>query len=635
MRSTARILFFILLLSFVVTVFQKPAYAQVPKPTPNPTPYVATTQDQSSNPANNFLTPDTDPNVPQNHHEYTQIVLIDVLSAVMCQLSGVDPVNPKQPCLGIDPTTGKIGMPPASSTQNIGDASQPQLGGALGLMTNYISALYVPAVNPSQYTNYLAANFGIAKPVIAAGPTANAGGQGGTGCSTTFGYGFCGLTQVFSLWTGMRDLAYAILTILFIVIGIGVMLRFRVDPRTVMTLQNQIPRVVVAILLITFSYAIAGIMIDLMWTATYAGINFISNAAPDSTVCLGDNQPKPEPLSHEVEQRLNDDPLSYTNTVFRGPNRGNPKAPNCDKEGFDNGLLSLSSNVAASFGDLVKQVVADLLGLNLTPGCDLNPFNLNLTGCVQLFFVWLTEQIVKLIVIIALLIALFRLWFKLITCYITFLIFVIMGPLWIVFGLIPGRPLGFEKWIRIVFANLAVFPLVAFMLVFARIIVDSGAQNIPGQAVLDPQHVFIPPLIGNPSVATFTTFLGFGAIMMAPTVPDLIKERMKATGQGKYGATVAAGLGVAATAFASPGKKAWEGMNRVNATTGQAEGSIAVMRQRVWQKTPFGRAAVSRRKAVHDVGSDSPHYRTARKWYRRNSDSKAGDYSDRKSKGTL
>src|SRR6185437_16773771 len=101
-------------------------------------------------------------------------------------------------------------------------------------------------------------------------------------------------------------------------------LRFRVDPRTVMTLQNQIPRVIIAILLITFSYAIAGALIDLMWTATYAGVNFISSAAPNSKIDVNCDDPnsKPTPLNQNVETRLVDDPVSFTNTVFRADCKG-------------------------------------------------------------------------------------------------------------------------------------------------------------------------------------------------------------------------------------------------------------------------------------------------------------------------
>ncbi len=126
-RITARILF-----TFVICVLLFSFF---------PTPVLAQTLNQSSTSStNNFLTPNVDPNVPQNSHEYAQIAVINLLSAFMCQLTGIDPTNPRQACLGVDPKTGKIGVPPTTGTQTFGQAStQPQVGGAAELLTDYIS----------------------------------------------------------------------------------------------------------------------------------------------------------------------------------------------------------------------------------------------------------------------------------------------------------------------------------------------------------------------------------------------------------------------------------------------------------------------------------------------------------------
>ncbi len=574
MRVSARIM--CVAVFCVLTIFFLTWPASVSAQTANQ----STTTTSSTDSVNNFLMPNVDSNVPQNHHEYTQIVVIDVLSAFMCQLTGIDPTNPGQPCLGVNPATGKIGMIPSNTTQQFGQApQQPQVGGAVGIMTNYISDLYVPAVSASQYTQYLSDNFGIVKKSYAANAiTKNAN------CSNyQFGYGFCGLSPIFNLWVGVRDFAYAFLTLLFIAIGIGVMLRFHVDPRTVMTLQNQIPRVIIAILLITFSYAIAGAMIDMMWTVTYAGINFITSVSPNSQVAVGCGPTNIKSLPQAADQTLINQPVAFTDMVFNKDCKGN----------IHSGLFNLAQHVSSAFGQLITQIINQILGLQ-PGGCGIGSI-LNPLPCLQSFIEWILEQTVKLIIIIAILIALFRLWFQLIKTYITFIIFVIMGPLWIVFGLIPGRPLGFEKWIRIVFANLAVFPLVAFMIVFARVLLDIAPQTVT------PQNMFIPPFIGNPNITTFTTFMGFGAIMILPTIPDMIKERMKATGQGKYGQTVAAGLGFAAGAVSSPGKKMWEHVNRHNPSTGEPEGALAVWKQRQWERTPLGRKGAAKRKLIRDA----------------------------------
>ena len=560
MRVAARTVFIVFCCVLAFTLFAPPAHAQTVIPSPSPI---------TQSPNDNFFFPNTAANVPRDHHMYAQIELFDILSAFMCQLTGIDPTNPSQSCLGVNTTNGQIGFAPSQS-QQFGMASSPQkIGGALGVMNQLISSLYIPVVSSTQYAGYLADNFSLTKPAYAAYTNCN---------KSQFGYGFCGLSPLLQLWSNVRDLSYALLTILFIAIGIGVMFRFKVDPRTVMTLQNQIPRVIIAILLITFSFAIAGGLIDVMWTATYAGINFIASASPKSQIDICPAGPKP--LNQVVETRLLDQPISFTNTLFE---------VNCQST-FDNGMLNLATKVSDSLGDLVQTVVHDmLLGGDACHITWWNPLSI-LGGAAKCalengalsVILWLAEFLVKLIIIVTILVALFRLWYKLITCYLTFLIFVILGPIWIVLGLIPGRPMGFEKWLRIIFANLAVFPLVAFVLVFARVlsdIVPTGASTA--------DTVFVPPLVGNPSISTFSGLMGFGAIMIAPTIPDIIKERLKAKSQSNLGAVVGAGVAAGATIATSPGRKAYENLNRRNATTGAPEGRLAIAKANMARKMPW------------------------------------------------
>ena len=598
MRFSARLLFAVLCTLVTFCSMVTPVAAQTITPTYSPQ-QTTTSYDQ-------FRTPNVDNTVPRNNHAYTQAVMIDVLSAVVCQMTGIDPTNPTMSCLGVNPQTGQIGMIPSQDQMSQSANGQPQAGGALGLASNLIGGTYVQSVSSVQYYHYLADNFGIVKPALAANPPAAA-----TDCSNNkFGYGFCGLTPIFSLWKSLRDASYGFLTLIFIALGVGVMLRFKVDPRTVMTLQNQIPRVIVAIILITFSYAIAGAMIDLMWTVTYAGISIISNAAPQSRIALdcsaaanqpptngaqpapvvvnGQTQPANTASSSAISsagQLLINQPISFANKIFLRDCNGN----------VSSGLVNIAARVSDSVRGLVTSIIDNLMGWN-TSNLNCGVITGKIGDCFIQFGLWITQLIVIAIIIGAMLIALFRLWFELIKTYITILIFVIMAPIWIIFGLIPGRPLGFEKWLRIMFANLAAYPLVAFILVFGRVMIDSVPANP------NPGAVFIPPLIGNPNVASFSVFIGFGAIMLAPTIPGMIKERMKAKGSGNYGKTVAAGLGFAAGMATSPGKKAWESLNHKNASTGAPEGALAVMKQKAWQRAPLvGRRSIAKKQALHEA----------------------------------
>src|SRR3989344_5216459 len=100
--------------------------------------------------------PNTTSDVSNNLHNWTQNVMIEVMSALTCQLAGVDPTNPKQSCLGIDSASGKIGFLPS-----------PQEGGAIGFMGNMIATLYTPPLHTADYFKNLAQNFGISKKTYA------------------------------------------------------------------------------------------------------------------------------------------------------------------------------------------------------------------------------------------------------------------------------------------------------------------------------------------------------------------------------------------------------------------------------------------------------------------------------------
>jgi len=81
---------------------------------------------------------------------------------------------------------------------------------------------------------------------------------------------------VLSIWTGFRNAALALSVVALVIIGFMIMIRFPLGPRNAVNLQNSLPRIIIALILITFSFAIAGLMIDL--TRILAG--FLNNLVP-------------------------------------------------------------------------------------------------------------------------------------------------------------------------------------------------------------------------------------------------------------------------------------------------------------------------------------------------------------------
>ncbi len=497
--------FFLALFLLVIspTIISSPSLAQSPQPiTPN------------SQPPTNYNTPNLNPEVPRNQHTFAQSAMIEAVSSVFCLVTGIDPINPAQGCLDIDPKTHKLGLRPPQD-------GKPQLGGLIGLVPGMFSQLYVPPASSRDYFHYLAGNFGITKPAYA-----------------QTGGGFGALRPLLPLWTAARNVAYLLFVLVFIIIGLAIMLRVKIDPRTVMTLQNQIPRIIVGILLVTFSYAIAGLMVDGMWLLTYAGINTITqaNVTTDPATTTNPDATNCSPGNITLQQRATKNLLSTTFNYADMVLKRLCHVPLDYSDGIAQMTLDISWMIGGIVGDAIRNA---LIGDTQYAGsCDA-PLSLNpltwikaLLACGASVATLALDTVVSfivgivalLIIYITLIVAMFRVWFELLKAYVMVILYIIAAPLWIVVGLLPGKPLGFEKWLRRMFVHLAVFPAVACLLVVAAVIMNlfdhAGANS------------FVPPLVGQPNMSSFGSLLAFAVVLMTPSLLEVLKANLKATSEG-------------------------------------------------------------------------------------------------------
>jgi len=450
------------------------------------------TQVESANSVQaNLSSANTNPDVPDNLHNWTQTVMIEVLSAFSCQLAGIDPINPKQNCLGIDQENNKIGFVQSD-------------GGVIGLTTNMIVALYTPPLHTSNYFQYLAQNFGITKKIYA----------------QTEGAGLRSLSPLLRIWTAFRNIVYLFLIIVFVIIGLAIMLRVKIDPRTVMTIQNQIPKIIIGILVVTFSFAIAGLLVDLMWVSCYLVYNTISQAVGSGVI--------------------------NPNTI--------QNSPPWDVIGSGN-LASITWHAAAG----VERLIRNMLNSNSAAGVVLKLLEtillgpvggiLTLARTVARFIPFIGDDITRhipnplgmiagalafLLMFIIITIALLRLWFSLIKAYVSILLDVVLAPFWIIGGIIPGSPISFSGWLKDMLANLLVFPAIIAMLMFAVVFKNLFRDSSGGTS-------FVPPFIGtNNNLELIGSLVSIGILLMTPNVAGMIKKMLKT-------ATMETGIGKAVT----------------------------------------------------------------------------------------
>lgn len=276
------------------------------------------------------------------------------------------------------------------------------------------------------------------------------------------GTGYKAMSPFLVFWKGFRNLAYSLYIIMFVVVGIMIMLRTKVSAQAVITIQAALPNLLITLLLITFSYAIVGFMIDLMYFLIYFVV-FLFN----STGIIG------TPL--KAIDRL----LSYSawGVVFEGRN-------------------SIISAISLAVGDVLS-------GLG--------------TGMVEVVGTVISWLPMYLIIAVAFLIAMIKLMVVLLKSYVMLIVQTVTAPLQILMNALPGSK-AFSEWLKKTASYLIPFPVAAVMFIFAAILVgDPTNSTIMGR--LDPRDA--NPFGINQSHEFYTGYGGLwtdgtGKIWMPP-----------------------------------------------------------------------------------------------------------------------
>ena len=311
------------------------------------------------------------------------------------------------------------------------------------------------------------------------------------------GTGFEGLRPFLSIWKSFRNLAYFFFVIIFVFIGFAMMFRMKINPQTVITIQNTIPRAVVALILVTFSYAIAGLLIDLIVNVVSAiGVSVVNPKSAIDSILGGLNGLLSD--NHYPTVSLDNPNILTFATLFFG--RGMEYAVTI--AGQLNPVVLFLSSLGTSLSPEVVRVI------NSFP-----PFSLG-------------QGLLVLIFAIILLITFIRLFFMLLSAYARVLLSVLLGPLQIMIGVLPGQN-TFGKWIKNLVANLAVFPAVIIMLALSATVYTAATDN--GNTGLWVPSTLRPP--ASNTVGVNVEFVGalvaFGIILLTPKVADAIKAFME------------------------------------------------------------------------------------------------------------
>lgn len=303
------------------------------------------------------------------------------------------------------------------------------------------------------------------------------------------GLGYASLNPVMGLWKLFRNVAYFFFIGLFIVIGFIIMFRQKISGSAAVTAQQALPNIIIALILVSFSYAISGFMIDLMYLSMYLIVGLLS--LPGAT----------------------------------GMSEGTQQIGLWNATGQD--LITM--NIIQLGAALVTDV-----GSLTTTSDFVEKFLVNLSGnqanwatSTLSFFGGLTLSV---ILAIGVLIGMVKLFFELLKSYASIIMSVVFAPLYLMMGAIPGKN-TFTPWLKNLIGNLAAFPTV---LLFVMIYVIFTQSITPGST-----GGFLPPyLLGNGSSSLAGSILGFAIILALPEIVKEIKKKMGAT-EGGFGWMIA------------------------------------------------------------------------------------------------
>lgn len=326
------------------------------------------------------------------------------------------------------------------------------------------------------------------------------------------GIGFSGLHALLELWKAFRNIAYALLAVILIVVGFMVMFRKKIDPKTVVTVQNAIPRIVIALLLVTFSYAIVGVMIDLMYLSIVLIVSVVTGAnggALGQSVslwttggsCIGSGTNAAVEIgagtatTKQVSTQLFNGGIGGLLQFFMGSGfQAWDDIAAMATKGFD------PKTTAAYF------IVPGLIGGLVGGGKGL------FTGLVS------APILLTLIILIVLIFGFIRLVFMLIDAYINIIISLLTAPFHLMMEAVPGTN-AFSNWFKNLLSKIIVFPVTAVLLLVAAILTSQSVST----------SIWAPPMLSSGGGAFgMAGIIGLGMLLVIPTVVAGIQKGLKA-----------------------------------------------------------------------------------------------------------
>ncbi|PIZ62582.1 hypothetical protein COY16_03850 [Candidatus Roizmanbacteria bacterium CG_4_10_14_0_2_um_filter_39_13] len=353
------------------------------------------------------------------------------------------------------------------------------------------------------------------------------------------GVGFSSLSGYMEIWKLFREISYIILVLVMITIGFLIMFRVKIGSQAEISIQNALPRIVVAMILIAFSFPIAGFLVDIMYVIMAIVVHLIFDAGIAGTTS--------ETAGEVVDSYINGGffklfpPGQNWYTLGQSMYGLMPWA-------IRGGIQLIGYFFVVSY---IKQIThfigeftKDISGLGVIG----NIWG-NLPGLAQLLiqlviffavFPIIPGVILMLVMMLTALLFVFKIFFLLLSSYIKVVLYVIFSPVILMFSAIPGvNTIGW--WFKNLFGELLAFPTVAMILMVGRAMATVNQINSPSgvnglyiRTSLIPHYVepFRLPFLHGISSSDLNTLIGLGLILMTPDLIKMVKGWVGVTDNG-------------------------------------------------------------------------------------------------------
>lgn len=380
------------------------------------------------------------------------------------------------------------------------------------------------------------------------------------------GIGFAALTSFQPIWKVFRNIAYLVIVIVIMVVGFMVMFKVGGGGKNAVTLESALPKLVIALLAISMSYALAGLFIDIMYISVALIINLMGpvsgmNAATQTKMIGGvmtgssadlffmllGNIGQSDGNYYNLASSLYSLIPGYMQTILNAV-VNNLAGAVIGQWGAGSQGIHIQGQSPAAMAQATEfkspRSWATTIGRGITLALKRLGFAMNWidragtggagpipisTAANAIYIVMgivaqllLGGFIVKLalmsLLILGMIVIFYRLFFALIFNYVEILISILVAPLALMLEAIPGQN-AFMNWIKALAVNLSVYPLVLMILMVGRSIMNVANTDVP---------MWSPPFIA--SITDQTSLQTIVAAVLIYSIPNIVKgykQKMK------------------------------------------------------------------------------------------------------------